>query len=172
MPAQGRRVAQLTGMLQSMRFAVQPVQICTKGLYVWLAKQPSDALGFATLSESAHLTPWVQAELSFWARRIWDWNGARVQPGFVLRVLYRRQCERLGQCGTACSEQAVRSQPQQWPAEDIESRDSVFTELSGLQRALGSNVVELSGQSVERIVCLPTRRWQMADRGGVHVCRT
>ncbi len=45
LPVQGRRVAQLAGMLQSMRFAVQPV-IRVRGLYVWLARLPCDDIGF------------------------------------------------------------------------------------------------------------------------------
>lgn len=168
LPVQGRKVAQLAGMLQSTRFAVQPVQICTRGLYVWLARLPCDDLGFAILSESAPLTPWVQAELSFWGRRLWDWNGARVRPGFVQKVLYTDASG--GGWGSVVQhvvdkreEPATAVASEFW--EDIDSQDSVFTELSGLHRALCSNIVELAGQSVLHRTDSLSTYWVVANGG-------
>lgn len=85
---QGRLVARVAGVLQSMRLAVQPLRMLTSAMCSWLATLPRDERGFLMLQYHGHLSEEVLAELQFWERWLGNWNASLVSASAVDKIVY------------------------------------------------------------------------------------
>ena len=167
-PISGLDIARITGTLQSMRFAMQPVSLFTRAMYRWLAAQPKDEAGRLLYSSKQLLSPAAALELKFWTVQLEHWNGATLRPGMFSSVLYT-DASGAGWGGLV---QRV-SQRQEEPAvfmashmwESIASVDSVFTELQGLHDALEVFAHELAGSYVLHRTDSISTYWVVVNAG-------
>ena len=156
--AQGRRIqgldiARITGHLQSMRFAMAPVNLFTRAMYSWLGRLPMHPDPASGLNYWVYrpLSPAAALELKFWQAQLPSWCAAVVTQAPFTRVLYT-DASGQGWGGLVHRVSMRREEParlfaaQQW--ELVMSQDSVFTELRGLKDALARFWFDLQGQSV------------------------
>lgn len=164
----GFEVAKITGTLQSMRFAVSPVSLFTRALYRWQASLPKDDQQRLVFSARQLLTPASALELQFWQRQLHAWNGATLRPGTYSRVLYT-DASGMGWGGlvqrvlSRSEEPATMKASQLW--EEVESVDSVFTELQGLRHALHTFAYTLAGTHVLHRTDSVSTYWVVANAG-------
>ena len=164
----GFDIAKVTGTLQSMRFAMAPVNLFTRALYRWQSLLPRDAQGYFVFSHRLPLSAPAVLELQFWERQLAAWNGACLTAGTFSRVLYT-DANGSGWGGlvqrvlSRTEEPAQLIASQQW--DYIESTDSVFTELQGLHEALLSFAHDLAGTQVLHRTDSLSTYWVVANAG-------
>ena len=146
----GFAVAKLVGTLQSMRFAVSPVHLFTRGMYQWLGGLPAVG-GHADYRVARRLSRTVVLELGFWERQLPAWNGAVVRPGSFAHVLYTDASGEgwggvLRRVSGRQEELAALLASHRW--EEVASTDSVYTELRGLAECLATFSTRLAGCQV------------------------
>ena len=161
-------VARITGTLQSMRFAMQPVNLFTRALYRWQSAFQRDGAGHISYSSKALLSAAAALELQFWSVQLEHWNGATLRPGMFSSVLYTDASgagwgglvQRVSQ---RTEEPAVLLASHMW--DSIASVDSVFTELQGLHDALQVFAHELAGTYVLHRTDSISTYWVVANAG-------
>ena len=164
----GMDVARITGTLQSMRFAMSPVNLFTRALYCWQADLPKDNEGHFIYSIRRFLSQPAVLELCFWNLQLAAWNGATLRPGTFSRVLYT-DASGAGWGGLVQRVLARTEEPAQLIASHqwdcVDSVDSVFTELRGLHDALSAFAHDLAGTQVLHRTDSVSTYWVVANAG-------
>ena len=164
----GLDIARITGTLQSMRFAMSPVNLFTRALYRWQALLPRNAEGHFVFSARLPLSAPAVLELRFWHKQLAAWNGATLTAGTFSRILYT-DASGSGWGGLVQRVLSRTEEPAQLVAsqlwDDIESTDSVLTELQGLHEALLSFAHDLAGTQVLHRTDSLSTYWVIANAG-------
>ena len=171
--AQRRRIpgldmARIAGHLQSMRFAMPPVNLFTRAMYEWMGSLPLHTVAGLNYAARLPLTAAAVLELQFWQQQLPTWNGVAIQQSPFTRVLYTdASAQRWGALVQRVSER--REEPAHMLAshewEWVSSVDSVYTELLALRDALVTFAADLSGQSVLHRTDNISSYWVVAHAG-------
>ena len=110
----GLSIARIAGHLQSMRFAMPPVNLFTRALYAWLGGLPLSHVHMGpNYSARRPLPPAAELELCFWLTHLRAWNGVALQQAPFTRVLYT-DASGTGWGGFSGCWRALRSQRTCW----------------------------------------------------------
>ena len=165
---QGLAVARIAGHLQSMRFATSPVNLFTRAMYTWIGVLPWTPDTGTNYVVYRPLTATAALELAFWHAQLPAWACTVITQAPFTRVLYT-DASGKGWGGVLERVQARVLEPTRLLAshmwEQVDSEDSVFTELLGLRDALVTFAAHLQGQSVLHRTDSVSTYWVVAHAG-------
>ena len=168
---QGLAMARIAGHLQSMRFATSPVNIFTRAMYSWIGALPWSPDAGTNYVVYRPLTATAALELAFWHAQLPAWAGTVITQAPFTRVLYT-DASGKGWGGVLERVHARMLEPTRLLAshmwEQVDSTDSVYTELLGLRDALVTFASHLLGQSVLHRTDSVSTYWVVAHAGSRH----
>ena len=159
----GRTIASLVGQIVSLREALPPARLATRALLASLTQLPMVSVPSSPgrppvvardYSASVVLSPLAVAELQFWVHRAADWNGMAWRTSHPSRILYTDASS--SQWGAVLDEvtffnkvlASTTTTLAQGHISATERHDSVYTEATGLLRALVTLNTEIADQVV------------------------